>query len=85
MDHCLKSLTFEIFPVHFFLYQIKYSGFGNKLTRILFTVGNVDRDIGRYGGRHSGRQSVDTRSILGRQPYKHMDHCTVYEILNTLI
>ena len=30
--------------------------------RILFTVGNVDRDIGRY----SGRQSVDSRSILGR-------------------
>ena len=57
MDHCLKSLTFEIFPVHFFLYQIKYSGFGNKLTRILFTVGNVDRDIGRYSGRHSGRHS----------------------------
>ena len=41
---------------------------------ILFTVGNVDRDIGRYSGRHSvdsrstvGRYSVDTRSILGRQ------------------
>ena len=40
------------------------------LFRILFTVGNVDRDIGRYSGRHSGRysgrQSVDSRSILGR-------------------
>ena len=23
--------------------------------RILFTVGNVDRDIGRYSGRYSGR------------------------------
>ena len=34
---------------------------------ILFTVGNVDRDIGRYSGRYSGRQSVDSRSILGRQ------------------
>ena len=40
---------------------------------ILFTVGNVDRDIGRYSGRHSvdsrstvGRYSVDTRLILGR-------------------
>ena len=29
---------------------------------ILFTVGNVDRDIGRYSGRHS----VDSRSTLGR-------------------
>ena len=26
-----------------------------KLDRILFTVGNVDRDIGRYSGRYSGR------------------------------
>ena len=38
--------------------------------RILFTVGNVDRGIGRYSGRysgrHSGRQSVDTRSTVGR-------------------
>ena len=33
---------------------------------ILFTVGNVDRDIGRYSGRYSGRHSVDTRSTLGR-------------------
>ena len=32
---------------------------------ILFTVGNVDRDIGRYSGRYSGRHSVDTRSTLG--------------------
>ena len=30
---------------------------------ILFTVGNVDQDIGRYSGRHS----VDSRSTLGRQ------------------
>ena len=45
--------------------------FKAKETRILFTVGNVDRDIGRYSGRysgrHSGRQSVDTRSTVGRQ------------------
>ena len=34
---------------------------------ILFTVGNVDRDISRYSGRYSGRHSVDTRSILSRQ------------------
>ena len=41
--------------------------------RILFTVGNVDRDIGRYSGRYSvdsrsilGRHSVDSRSTLGR-------------------
>ena len=33
---------------------------------ILFTVGNVDRDIGRHSGRYSGRQSVDSRSIVGR-------------------
>ena len=33
---------------------------------ILFTVGNVDRDIGRYSGRYSGRHSVDSRSTLGR-------------------
>ena len=37
---------------------------------ILFTVGNVDRDIGRYSGRHSGRysgrQSVDSRSTVSR-------------------
>ena len=33
---------------------------------ILFTVGNVDRDIGRYSGRYSGRHSVDTPSTLGR-------------------
>ena len=37
-----------------------------KEIRILFTVGNVDRDIGRYSGRYSGRQSVDTRSTLGQ-------------------
>ena len=30
--------------------------------RIMFTVGNVDR----YIGRRSGRQSIDTRSILDR-------------------
>ena len=30
--------------------------------KLLFIVGNGDRDIGRY----SGRQSVDTRSTLGR-------------------
>ena len=30
--------------------------------RIMFTVGNVDR----YIGRRSGRQSIDTRSTLGR-------------------
>ena len=34
---------------------------------ILFTVGNVDRDIGRHSGRYSGRQSVDSRSTVGRQ------------------
>ena len=38
---------------------------------ILFTVGNVDSDIGRHSGRYSGRQSVDiavdSRSIVGRQ------------------
>ena len=33
---------------------------------ILFTVGNVDRDIGRHSGRYSGRQSVDSRSTVGR-------------------
>ena len=27
----------------------------DKTFRILFTVGNVDRDIGRYSGRYSGR------------------------------
>ena len=32
----------------------------------LFTVGNVDRDIGRHSGRYSGRQSVDSRSTVGR-------------------
>ena len=36
--------------------------------RILFTVGNVDRDIGRHSDRYSGRHSVDSRSILGRGP-----------------
>ena len=35
-------------------------------TWILFTVGNVDRDIGRYSGRYSGRHSVDSRLTLGR-------------------
>ena len=39
---------------------------GPHTTRILFTVGNVDRDIGRYSGRYSGRHSVDSRSTLGR-------------------
>ena len=37
---------------------------------ILFTVGYVDRDIGRYSSRHSslcsGRQLVDTQSKVGR-------------------
>ena len=37
---------------------------------ILFTVGDVDWDIGRHSGRYSGRQSVDiavdSRSIVGR-------------------
>ena len=33
--------------------------------RILFTVGNVDCDIGRHSGRYSGRQLVDSRSIVG--------------------
>ena len=37
-----------------------------RILRILFTVSNVDRDIGRYSGRYSGRHSVDTRSTLGR-------------------
>ena len=37
------------------------------LSGILFTVGNVNRDIGRYSGRYSGRHSVDSRSTLGRQ------------------
>ena len=35
--------------------------------RILFTVGNVDRDIGWCSGRYSGRHSVDSPSTLGRQ------------------
>ena len=26
-----------------------------EIIGILFTVGNVDRDIGRYSGRYSGR------------------------------
>ena len=43
---------------------------GQEGLGILFTVGNVDRDIGRYSGRHSGRysgrQSVDSRSTVGR-------------------
>ena len=47
-----KPLAFPILP----------QSFG-----ILFTVGNVDRDIGRHSGRYSGRQSVDSRSIVGRQ------------------
>ena len=41
--------------------------------RILFTVGNVDRDMGRHSGRQLGdswltvgRQSVDGQSIVGR-------------------
>ena len=42
-------------------------GAGGERCRILFTVGNVGRDIGRYSGRYSGRQSVDNRSTLGRQ------------------
>ena len=33
----------------------------------LVSVGNVDRDIGRHSGRYGGRQSVDSRSIVGRQ------------------
>ena len=32
----------------------------------MFTVGNVHRFIDRYIGRRSGRQSIDTRSILDR-------------------
>ena len=38
----------------------------SEMCRILFTVGNVDRDIGRHSGRYSGRQSVDSRSTVGR-------------------
>ena len=37
------------------------------IKRILFTVGNVDRDIGRHSGRHSVDIAIDTRSIVGRQ------------------
>ena len=37
-----------------------------KIRWILFTVGNVDRDVGRYSGRYSGRHSVDSRSTVGR-------------------
>ena len=37
--------------------------FFSLIFRILLTVGNVDRDIGRYSGRHS----VDSGSILGRR------------------
>ena len=46
-----------------------------KTHRIMFTVGNVDRYIGRRSGRHSidtrsilARYSIDTRSSLGRLP-----------------
>ena len=34
----------------------------------MFTVGEVDRYIDRCIGRRSGRQSIDTRSILDRHP-----------------
>ena len=54
-DHFLNS--------HFSVSFRKYS----NLNWILFTMGNVDRDIGRHSGQCSGRYSVDTRSILGRQ------------------
>ena len=41
-----------------------------KKKRILFTMGNVDRDIGGHSGRYSGRQSVDSeidyRPSIGR-------------------
>ena len=40
--------------------------FETKRTKIMFTVGNVDRYIDRYSGRRSGRHSIDTRSTLGR-------------------
>ena len=33
----------------------------------MFTVGNVDRDIDRYIGRHSIDMAVDSRSIVDRQ------------------
>ena len=37
------------------------------ISRIMFTVGNVDRYIDRYVGRRSGRQSIDTRSTVDRE------------------
>ena len=56
-----------------FLVLMNLTSRGKKylhFSRILFTMGNVDQDIGRYSGRQSvdsqstvGRQSVDTRSI----------------------
>ena len=48
----------------------------------MFTVGSVDRSIGRYSGRHSvdsrstlGRQSVDSRSIVGRDTVDSRSRC----------
>ena len=38
----------------------------NDNFRIMFTVGNVDRYIDRYIDQRSGRQLIDTRSILDR-------------------
>ena len=52
--------------------------------RILFTVGNVDRDIGRHSGRCSGRQSVDivvdSRSIVGRDTVDSRSRCVSADI-----
>ena len=53
--YCLaeKAMTMKVHELRHIALFVKASG-------ILFTVGNVDRDSGRYSGRHS----VDSRLTL---------------------
>ena len=55
-----QSHSFQLFPFSFWVEH-------GENSRIMFTVGNVDRDIDRYIGRHSIDMAVDSRSIVERQ------------------
>ena len=70
---CVQKEVIHNFKNHVTIYELTHF---KKMVRvekpndyyfgILFTVGNVDQDIGRHSGRYSGRQSVDSRLTVGR-------------------
>ena len=76
----VEGINCKLYGGHCFRSKIPPSKLVICIPWILFTVSNVDRDIGRHSGRYGRRHSVDSGSTLGRDTVDSRSRCVSADI-----